>query len=53
MMNELVLDDFFRQTLNVPTEDEQKLIGNLLKQMEQAIASNQRKQKKPQKFIYL
>ena len=41
MMNELVLDDFFRQTLNVPTEDEQKLIGNLLKQMEQAIASNQ------------
>ena len=47
MMNELVLDDLFKQNLLVPSNLEQEKIGALLKKIDLIIASNQRNQNKP------
>lgn len=43
MMNELVLDDLFKQNLLVPSNLEQEKIGALLKKIDLIIASNQQK----------
>lgn len=43
MMNELVLDDLFKQNLLVPSNLEQEKIGALLKKIDLIIASNQHK----------
>ena len=47
MMNELVLDDLFKQILLIPNNAEQVRIGILLKNQDLNIASNQRNQNKP------
>ena len=43
MMNELVIDDFLKQPIDVPTLKEQTAIGNFFRQLDAAIASHQRK----------
>ena len=43
MMNELVIDDFLKQPIDVPTLKEQTAIGDFFRQLDAAIASHQRK----------
>ena len=43
MMNELVVDDFFNQTILVPNIEEQERIGRLLSTLDKAITLHQRK----------
>ena len=43
MMNELVLDDFFKCKIFVPSDNEQDMIGEFFNQLDDAIALHQRK----------
>lgn len=43
MMNELVLDDFFKCKIFVPSDNEQEMIGEFFNQLDDAIALHQRK----------
>lgn len=42
MMNELVLNDFFKQPIRVPVKNEQNTIGQLLSHLSSTIALHQR-----------
>ena len=48
MMNELVIPDFLEQALSVPKLEEQRKIGNFLKQLDTLITLHQRKLEKLQ-----
>ena len=50
MMNELVIDDFLKQPIDVPTLKEQTAIGDFFRQLDAAIASHQRKLERTNKL---